>query len=100
MRASLTAPCEVTSSLASATRASEPILAIWAAFVSKIGIPTSSTLTAELLDRTHFATHTQARHAIGEYIDGFYNIERRHSTLGYLSPIEFELRSISTAHAA
>ena len=59
-----------------------------------------STLTAELLDRTRFATRAQARRAIGEYIDGFYNIERRHSTLGYLSPIEFELRSISAAQAA
>lgn len=58
-----------------------------------------STLTAELLDRTRFSTLAQARHAIGEYIDGFYNIERRHSTLRYLSPIEFELRSISTAQA-
>ena len=29
--------------------------------------------------------------SIGEYIDGFYNPTRRHSTLNYVSPIEFEL---------
>ena len=31
--------------------------------------------------------------SIGDYIDNFYNIERRHSHLDYLNPIEFELRS-------
>lgn len=31
--------------------------------------------------------------AIGDYIDNFYNVERRHSHLDYLNPIEFELRS-------
>jgi putative transposase len=30
--------------------------------------------------------------AIGEYVDAFYNTTRRHSHLGYVSPIEFELR--------
>jgi hypothetical protein len=30
--------------------------------------------------------------SIGDYIDNFYNVERRHSHLGYLNPIEFELR--------
>ena len=29
--------------------------------------------------------------AIGEYIDGFYNLQRRHSAISYKSPIEFEL---------
>jgi transposase InsO family protein len=29
---------------------------------------------------------------IGDYIDNFYNVERRHSYLGYINPIEFELR--------
>jgi putative transposase len=29
--------------------------------------------------------------SIGEYIDGFYNFQRRHSTIGYNSPVEFEL---------
>ena len=29
--------------------------------------------------------------SIGQYIDGFYNLQRRHSTINYTSPIEFEL---------
>ena len=32
-----------------------------------------------------------ARMLVSQYIDGFYNLQRRHSTLGYLSPVEFEL---------
>jgi putative transposase len=49
-----------------------------------------ATLECELLDRHVFRTHTQARTAIFEYIEGFYNTHRRHSALGYLSPAEFE----------
>lgn len=59
-----------------------------------------STLTFELLDRTEFVTRSQARRAVGAYIDGFYNIRRRHSTIDYLSPIEFELRAASVVEAA
>jgi transposase InsO family protein len=40
-----------------------------------------------------FATRTQARLAIFEYIEGWYNRQRLHSTLGYLSPLEFEQKS-------
>ena len=40
-----------------------------------------------------FATRAEARTAIFEYIEVFYNRQRRHSHLGYLSPIEFERRS-------
>jgi putative transposase len=39
----------------------------------------------------HFTTHQQARCAIFDSIEGFYNRVRRHSTLGYLSPLDFEL---------
>ena len=51
-----------------------------------------STLKAELTERTDYATREQARRSIGEYIDGFYNVERRHSFNGYLNPTEYELR--------
>ena len=51
------------------------------------------TLKAELVDHERYRTHEAARHSIGDYIDTFYNIERRHSFLDYLNPIEFELRS-------
>ncbi len=40
-----------------------------------------------------FATHTQARSAIFEYIEAWYNRQRLHSSLGYLSPTEFEQKS-------
>jgi len=49
-----------------------------------------ATLECELLDRCAFRTRTQARTAIFDYIEGFYNTHRRHSALGYLSPAAFE----------
>jgi len=54
-----------------------------------------ATLEREVLNRRCFKTHTEARMAIFEWIEGWYNPHRRHSSLGYLSPINFE-RRIST----
>ena len=51
-----------------------------------------STLEWELLRKRSFATLSQARRIVSEYIDQFFNPIRRHSTNGYFSPIEFELR--------
>lgn len=48
------------------------------------------TIKSELVWRTSFQTRGQATNAIGRYIDGFYNPRRRHSALGYKSPIKFE----------
>jgi len=48
------------------------------------------TLKSELVWRTVFQTRTEAKDAIGRYIDGFYNPVRRHSTLDYVSPVQFE----------
>jgi len=59
-----------------------------------------STVEFEVLARSDFATRSQAERALGGYIDGFYNIRRRHSTIDYISPIEFELRSASSVEAA
>ena len=50
-----------------------------------------STLEWELLRKRSFATHP-GRRIVSEYIDQFFNPIRRHSTNGYFSPIEFELR--------
>jgi hypothetical protein len=47
-----------------------------------------ATLECELLDRQRFATPADARLAIFDFIEGFYNTHRRHSALGYLSPID------------
>ena len=48
------------------------------------------TLKSELVWRTVFQTRAEAKEAIGRYIDGFYNPVRRHSTLDYVSPVQFE----------
>ena len=49
-----------------------------------------ATLECELLDRQRFETPQQARQAVFEYIEGWYNPHRRHSAIGYCSPIEYE----------
>lgn len=56
-----------------------------------------ATLRWELLNRHRWQTHAAARGAIFEYIEVWYNRQRRHSALGYLSPLQFELRLHSAA---
>ncbi len=51
------------------------------------------TLKAEWLNGQSYQTREQARRDIVSYIEGFYNVTRRHSTLGYRSPREFEWAS-------
>ncbi len=51
-----------------------------------------ATLQTELLDRQSWPNREMLRSAIFEYIEVFYNRRRRHSTLGYLSPADFERR--------
>ena len=50
------------------------------------------TLRAELLDRIGILSMAETRRLVEEWIENFYNPTRRHSYLGYLSPVEFELR--------
>jgi putative transposase len=59
-----------------------------------------ATLKAEHVDHEDFATHELGTASIGDYIEAFYNCARRHSHVGYVSPIEFELRSQTKAIAA
>ena len=49
-----------------------------------------ATLECELLDRQRFRTRTDARMALFDYLEVFYNRARRHSRLGYLSPAAYE----------
>ena len=49
-----------------------------------------ATLECELLDREHFRTQVDARLAVFDFIEGWYNPRRRHSSLDYLSPMIFE----------
>jgi putative transposase len=48
------------------------------------------TIKTELIWRSSYETRSQATLALGHYIDGFYNPQRRHSASGYKSPITFE----------
>jgi putative transposase len=59
-----------------------------------------ATLKAEHVDHEDFASRDVARASLADYIESFYNPARRHSSLGYVSPIEFELRSQVAAFAA
>lgn len=51
-----------------------------------------ASLRKELTFVDSFSTHAQARASVKEYIENFYNLTRRHSSIGYVSPIEYELR--------
>ena len=59
-----------------------------------------STLKTELVGDRIYASYDDADLAIAEYVDTFYNATRRHSHLGYVSPIEFELKRQIEAEAA
>lgn len=48
------------------------------------------TLKCELIHHRHYRTRAEARQDIFEYIEVFYNRKRRHSSLGYLSPVQYE----------
>ena len=49
-----------------------------------------ATLECELLDREQFATRAEARLAVFSFIEGWYNPQRRHSSLNYCSPVQYE----------
>jgi len=58
-----------------------------------------ATLEREVLNRRRFKTRAEARMAIFEWLEGWYNPHRRHSSLGYWSPINYprKLRTNETA---
>jgi putative transposase len=58
-----------------------------------------ATLERELLNRRRFKTQSEARMAVFEWIEGWYNPHRRHSSLGRISPINFERRHLDTQAA-
>ena len=49
-----------------------------------------ASLKKELVNRRPWPTRAEARSNVFEYIEGWYNPRRRHSTLGYLSPADYE----------
>src|SRR6266536_455523 len=58
-----------------------------------------STLKEELVYQQSWPTRARARHAIFEFVEVFYNRQRLHSSLGYLSPAEYEARGSGQGEA-
>ena len=58
-----------------------------------------ATLELELIVRSDWRTRDDARRAIFRYIEAWYNRERRHSTLGYVSPAQYEAQ-LAPPHVA
>ena len=59
-----------------------------------------SSMQIELLNRRRWKTRVELSTAMFEYIEVFYNRQRRHSALGYVSPIQYELASTRTQKSA
>lgn len=55
-----------------------------------------SRMQVELLDRRRWQTRMELANAIFEYLEIFHNRQRRHSAIGWLTPVEFEKRQPST----
>jgi putative transposase len=51
-----------------------------------------ATLECELIDRSVFRSYSEARLAVFDYIEAFFNPRRRHSSIDYLSPVAYERR--------
>ena len=56
-------------------------------------------LQTELLDRSNWPTREGLANAVFAFIKGFYNPRRRHSTIGYLSPADYEVQQQQTTPA-
>jgi putative transposase len=55
--------------------------------------PEFLSLKTERTARKTYHTRDQARADVFDYVERYYNPRRRHSTIGYLSPVEFEARA-------
>jgi transposase InsO family protein len=58
-----------------------------------------ATLQTELLDWHYWSTRQQFRIPIFDFIEAFYNPSRRHSSIGYLSPTDYEKMTAATSAA-
>jgi putative transposase len=59
-----------------------------------------ASLETELIDRSHWRTRRETRAAVFEWIEAFYNRQRRHSALGQVSPETFEARHHAAVRVA
>jgi transposase InsO family protein len=57
-----------------------------------------ATLKTELVHRQRYRTRQDAQTALFEYLESFYNRQRRHSTLGYRCPVAFEEQTVLVTH--
>ena len=57
-------------------------------------------LKTEWIGDTIYSTRDAARTAIFEYIETFYNTKRRHASLGYKTPVQYEAQQLAGQHAA
>jgi len=55
------------------------------------------TLKKELISLSDFQTRAEAQNAIFEYIEVYYNRQRKHSSLGYVSPVEYEQTTVNVS---
>ena len=58
-----------------------------------------ATLECELIEQETFADRSEARHSVFRFIEGWYNPNRLHSTIGYLSPVDYEDEYHSRNHS-
>ncbi len=59
-----------------------------------------ATIKRELIDTRSWPTRAGLHRAVFEYIEGWYNTRRLHSTLGYLSPVQYEMLHHNADHQA
>jgi transposase InsO family protein len=59
-----------------------------------------ATIKKDLIHRCSWPTKAEARTAVFDYVETFYNRRRRHSTLGMLSPLEFETGTLRPSSAS
>ena len=57
-----------------------------------------ASLKTELAAEARWDTRREAKSAVFEWIEGWYNRERMHSTLGYTSPVEYEAQIVTKTH--
>ena len=64
---------------------------------SRLSFPRALVFPPEVLHRRRFQSQAEARMALFQWLEGWYNPHRRHSALGYLSPVNYERRQLAVS---